>query len=163
MANIDNELQTIATAVYGSEMRSAIHDAIEKVNDDIPSPTISTEIVTASTANNEYTTYANFFKKGGTVICEFNIVVMQGRSGYDPSVTDNGIVLLTLPSGFIPAHNIHATLSGSYDTILNQPRLELLANSDTVKIYDSFSEIIGDQQTFLVTFTYFALEAAPTA
>lgn len=32
MANIDNELQTIATAVYGSEMRTAIHDAIEKVN-----------------------------------------------------------------------------------------------------------------------------------
>lgn len=34
MANIDTELSTIATAVYGSEMRAAIHDAIEKVNDE---------------------------------------------------------------------------------------------------------------------------------
>lgn len=32
MANIADELQTIATSVYGSEMRTAIHDAIEKVN-----------------------------------------------------------------------------------------------------------------------------------
>jgi hypothetical protein len=32
MANIDTELQTIATAIYGRDMRSAIHDAIEKVN-----------------------------------------------------------------------------------------------------------------------------------
>lgn len=33
MANITDELQTIATSVYGSEMRTAIHDAIDKVND----------------------------------------------------------------------------------------------------------------------------------
>ena len=32
MANIDTELQTIATAIYGKDMRSAIHDAIQKVN-----------------------------------------------------------------------------------------------------------------------------------
>lgn len=34
MANIDTELQTIATAIYGRDMRSAIHDAIETVNDE---------------------------------------------------------------------------------------------------------------------------------
>lgn len=34
MANIDAELSTIATAIYGKDMRTAIHDAIEKVNDE---------------------------------------------------------------------------------------------------------------------------------
>jgi hypothetical protein len=34
MANIDTELSTIATAIYGKDMRTAIHDAIEKVNDE---------------------------------------------------------------------------------------------------------------------------------
>lgn len=41
MANIDTELQTIATAIYGRDMRGAIHDAIEKVNDE-SSTTVTT-------------------------------------------------------------------------------------------------------------------------
>ena len=35
MANITTELNKIANSVYGREMRSALHDAIEKVNDDV--------------------------------------------------------------------------------------------------------------------------------
>ena len=41
MANIDTELQTIATAIYGRDMRSAIHDAIDAVNDE-SSETVTT-------------------------------------------------------------------------------------------------------------------------
>lgn len=35
MSDITEELQTIATAVYGRDMRSAIHDGLEKVSDDV--------------------------------------------------------------------------------------------------------------------------------
>lgn len=34
MANIKNELTTIAGSIYGKEMRPAIHDAIEKINEE---------------------------------------------------------------------------------------------------------------------------------
>ena len=35
MANIDTLLTIIKTAVYGKDMRSAIHDSIKAVNDDV--------------------------------------------------------------------------------------------------------------------------------
>ena len=35
MANISSLLNTIKTAIYGRDMRSALHDSIEAVNDDV--------------------------------------------------------------------------------------------------------------------------------
>ena len=69
MADIANELQTIATSVYGSEMRTAIHDAIEKVNNDTATPTISAGTCEGSKCNVTY-----FFEKTGNVV-DFNLKV----------------------------------------------------------------------------------------
>lgn len=41
MASISTELTTIAEAVYGRQIRSAIHDAIEKVNTELTNTTSS--------------------------------------------------------------------------------------------------------------------------
>ena len=89
MANIDNELQTIATAVYGSEMRAAIHDAIEKVNDDTATPTISTGTYEGSRGNVDY-----FFEKTGNVV-DFNLKVSISTS-FPPSKEK----IMDLPAGF---------------------------------------------------------------
>lgn len=69
MADIANELQTIATAVYGSEMRSAIHDAIEKVNEDATAPTISAGTYEGSICNVTY-----LFEKTGDIV-DFNLKI----------------------------------------------------------------------------------------
>ena len=35
MANIDTELNAIKTAIYGKDVRDSIHDAIEKINEEV--------------------------------------------------------------------------------------------------------------------------------
>ena len=61
MANITPLLQQIATGVWAEDVRTAIHDAIEAVNNDLPnSANVSMEVVTARTPDHEtLETYTN--------------------------------------------------------------------------------------------------------
>lgn len=54
MASISTELTTIAESVYGSQIRGAIHDAIQKVNTELTSTT-SSESSLADTLESEVT------------------------------------------------------------------------------------------------------------
>lgn len=48
MANIGPLLQQIANGVYGEDVRDAIHDAIEAINNDLPNTTnITQEVISA--------------------------------------------------------------------------------------------------------------------
>lgn len=89
MADIANELQTIATAVYGSEMRSAIHDAIEKVNDDATAPTISAGTYEGSICNVTY-----LFEKTRDIV-DFNLNIAITTT--PPTAKEK---IMDIPEGF---------------------------------------------------------------
>ena len=89
MADITNELQTIATAVYGSEMRTAIHDAIEKVNDDSETATVS-----AGTYEGTRCSVTYLFEKTGSVV-DFNLKVSISTT-FPPTKEK----IMDLPAGF---------------------------------------------------------------
>lgn len=89
MANIADELQTIATSIYGSEMRTAIHDAIEKVNDDSETATVS-----AGTYEGTGYSVAYLFEKTGNVV-DFNLKV-----SIDTSFAQSKEKIMDLPTGF---------------------------------------------------------------
>jgi hypothetical protein len=89
MADITNELQTIATAVYGSEMRSAIHDAIEKVNNDTTAPTISAGTYEGNICNVTY-----LFEKTGDIV-DFNLNIAITTT--PPTAKEK---IMDIPEGF---------------------------------------------------------------
>ena len=89
MADITNELQTIATAVYGSEMRTAIHDAIEKVNNDATAPTISAGTYEGSICNVTY-----LFGKTGDIV-DFNLKIAITTT--PPTAKEK---IMDIPEGF---------------------------------------------------------------
>jgi hypothetical protein len=89
MADITNELQTIATAVYGSEMRTAIHDAIEKVNNDTTAPTISAGTYEGNICNVTY-----LFEKTGDIV-DFNLNIAITTT--PPTAKEK---IMDIPEGF---------------------------------------------------------------
>lgn len=93
MANITEELQTIATAVYGSEMRTAIHDAIEKVNNDS-----ETMIESAGNISNSYVSGTYVMQKTG------NIVTFQFTCTISTTFVHDQDVIFEIPSDFAPAN-----------------------------------------------------------
>ena len=92
MANIDTELTTISEAIYGRDMRGALHDAIQKVNNDVS--TLVSE--TYTTSNDNFSIAAQFDKVGSVVTFHIDIHATTSFSSDD-------VALFTIPSNFIPA------------------------------------------------------------
>lgn len=156
MANIADELQTIATSVYGSEMRTAIHDAIDKVNDDTTSLIISDYSTSGTTANTEYAYAVEAYYNGMLAIVNVHISKANGRTGYDPDVPDTGITLCTLPADLIPSNcNARAMLPGLFDNLFDVPYIEVTDSDNALKLYYGFDEVLGDQNDFIVNLVYF--------
>ena len=93
MADITSELSTIATSIYGSEMRSAIHDAIEKVNNDT-----SPDLVTVSDTYEAsgYTLDYLFEKTGDVVNFNFKITI-------NTTFGSGKVYFMTVPESFQPS------------------------------------------------------------
>lgn len=76
MADITTELSQIASTVYGKDMRTAIHDAIEKVNNDISGTGLLKTITWTGTGSTARTIS---FPKTPSII----LAVMEGGGGAD--------------------------------------------------------------------------------
>jgi len=99
MANIDTELQTIATAIYGRDMRGAIHDGIAKVNNDIDGMVSS-----GMTYTNDYCAgTVGFDKVGSIVIFQFSINILVSFGGATKT-------LFTVPDAYKPNDNTDAKM-----------------------------------------------------
>lgn len=111
MANIDTELSTIATAVYGSEMRAAIHDAIEKVNNEGTAPSSITRrtIEFGELGVTPFFGSCTFETNGSVVIFRMTIQPNPSNPYVRPSgtVIDNtGYTLFEIPSEFRPSQTL---------------------------------------------------------
>lgn len=164
MANIDTELQTISEAIYGRDMRSAIHDAIEKVNIE----STSTAAAIGSVMETSYTTgtigdgWSDFTgsytleKVGNLVTFSIDIHVQDSRSGFNPP--DSGTELFTLPNGFKPDTSYPDMKYAINPCITNSsgyfPYLTISTWGGQVFIYNMYSEVIGTQTDFVVSGTY---------
>jgi len=158
MADIANELQTIATAIYGSEMRTAIHDAIEKVNNDTTSLIIGDYSNSGFTPNTEYAYEIKAYYNGMLATVTVSIQKANGRTGYDPDVPDTGIVLATLPSDLIPSNcAAKAMFPGYFPDQLDVPYVSITDSDNELKIFNAYDEILGDQNTFIVNLVYFVV------
>ena len=157
MANIADELQTIATSVYGSEMRGAIHDAIDKVNNDTTTLVVSDYSVGGWTANTEYAYAVEAYYNGMLAVVNIRISKANGRTGYDPDVPDTtGVTICTLPTDLIPSNcNARAMLPGLYDNLFDVPYVEVTDSDNALKLYYGFDEVLGDQNEFIVNLVYF--------
>ena len=51
MANIDNEISQMRTAIYGTDMRKAIYDAMVKINDDAKAASIDDRLLSSMIKN----------------------------------------------------------------------------------------------------------------
>ena len=172
MANIDTELQTISEAIYGRDMRSAIHDAIEKVNDDIPViPTIPTFAHTTQTVSGEVVSGADTLYMYSVVfhaITESSsekqintvdavISTVSGRSGYplEPGVEDTGVVVCDIPVGFYCPYDFDIPVVPMGNADIDLPRLHFNHTDQKIYFVYGFSEILGDTTNVMSHGTYF--------
>lgn len=172
MANIDTELQTIATSVYGSEMRGAIHDAIEKVNDDVDD--LSPAYTLHGTFGTQGTTH--FF---GTydIIKRFGIATINIDIGIDytvpyvrPSgtIVDNtGLLLFTLPLSFNVVVNsgkigMYPIADDRYNNDI--PYLSIALQTGEVRLFYGWDDVITENGTgyeLIVNHTYICNVTVP--
>lgn len=164
MANITEELQTIATAVYGSEMRTAIHDAIEKVNEYGTGYTDSAEVTFGTAGETPFTGYIRLAKFGGVIsIAEFTLVPMFDVPYVRPEGTiidTTGITLFTLPEGFGPGdvcdYKFYITPNASDAHNGDRPYIELKNTDPVVKLYYGWNDVLTDDwPAYHTTGTYF--------
>lgn len=172
MANIDTELSTIATAVYGSEMRVAIHDAIDKVNNDIPAgQTIPTFAHTTQTVSGEVMSGADTLylysivfhaiteSSSGKQINTVDAVIstVSGRSGYplEPGVEDAGVVVCDIPGGFYCPYGFDIPVVPMGNAGTDLPHLHFNHTDQKIYFVYGFSEILGDTTNVMSHGTYF--------
>lgn len=148
MANINTELQTIATAVYGSEMRAAIHDAIEKVNGEIATlgGDVKCTVYSGSISSGALGEYT-FEKTGSIVSFELSFSI--------PDPPQSGAyftIPITLPSAFKPKYSgSHTKLFPIVPCPVNTngeyPYLSMVSNASEntleFRVYDARSSVIG--------------------
>lgn len=113
MANIATELGKIANSVYGREMRGAIHDAIEKVNDDV-------EATLRVLTYDEYKALSSEEKLNGTLYftSDTKQIFLMG----DEYTNDNGVIsmkkgtLLYFSAASAPLDNLEIELKPVQNT-----------------------------------------------
>jgi hypothetical protein len=163
MADINTELQTIATAVYGSEMRGAIHDAIEKVNEYGTGHSNSWHSVFGDSSSpfvGEVTiaTYGSL-----AIIADCTIVPQVGVPYVRPSgtiVDDTGITLFRLPDGIQPIdvcdYKFYLTPNASDAYQGNQAYIKIANTDPVVKLYYGWNDVLTtDWPEYHVTGMYF--------
>lgn len=111
MANINNELNRIRNAIYGEDMRSAIHDAIEKVNEDTES--INADDISYD-ATNQYEEGTVGYNLLGTQT-ELNEVKDFVFSGYPTSSITGRIAHITDGANDIPVKQLTLTMQSTQD------------------------------------------------
>ena len=159
MADITEELQTIATAVYGSEMRSAIHDAIEKVNDGS-----ETMIESAGNISNSYVSGTYVMQKTG------NIVTFQFTCTINTTFVHDQDVIFEIPSGFAPANEetnrIFPIFPSPYDSngMTHYPFVSLEKSDGAYKFIANYmtGSVVGYLNAFSVSGTYSIAPLATT-
>lgn len=167
MASIDAELNTIATSVYGSEMRSAIHDAIEKVNngslDRHITQTVTGEVTSGASTLYLYSiTFHSLIPHSATVANDIVTVdavisVVNGRSGYPlgPGIEDDGVVVCTIPDEFWPTYDFKLPVVPMGTADIDLPHLYFDATNQQIRFVNGFSEILGDITNMMSHGTYF--------
>lgn len=101
MANIDTELQTIATAIYGRDMRGAIHDSIAKVNNDIGG--MISKGITFTSSGGDFGGTGLIEKTGSIVTFQFNLHITTGFGGETKT-------LFTVPAAYKPNDNANTRM-----------------------------------------------------
>lgn len=157
MADIDTELQTIATSIYGSEMRGAIHDAIEAVNDDvnlIDRAVSETGTFGTQGSTHFYGTY-NLVKRAGVAMLNVDIAIDYTVPYTRPSGTiiDNtGALLFTLPTAYRLALANCSCKIGLYpvadDRYQNDmPYIKIDYSTGDVRLYYGWDDVITEVGT----------------
>lgn len=132
MASIDTELQTIEEAVYGSDMRQAIHDAIYKVNNE------------SGDNNNAITSLSNDVDAVEASVGDVETAITALTNNIDITKTytdenDNTIIVHLEKLGGIGI--VTATLW------LKHPELLMGSSSGTITIINDFSGSYRPQET----------------
>lgn len=123
MADITTELAQIASTVYGKDMRIAIHDAIEKVNNDISGTGLLKTITWTGTGSTSRTIS---FSKTPYII----LAVMEGGGGADTeteTISINPFIFGTTAT----ITNVTDYTDASTAPIVNTTRLVYSGNSMT--------------------------------
>lgn len=149
MANIDAELTTIAESIYGSEMRMAIHDAIEKVNNDITPPTIDkTTVEFGELGVSPFFGECTFETNGSVVIIKMQIQPNVYNPHIRPSgtVVDTGYTLFHIPAGFEPVQgsiktHIYPYASDAYEGTV--PYIDI--DGEFIKLYYGWNDVMTDE------------------
>ena len=169
MANIDSELTVISTAIYGSDMRTAIHDAIEKVNngslDRHITQTVTGEVTSGASTLYLYSiTFHSLIPHSATILNDIvtvdaTISVVDGRSGYplSPGVEDTGVVVCTVPDEFAPSYNFKLPVVPMGSADIDLPHLYFDAANQQIRFVNGFSEILGDITNMMSHGTYFVI------
>lgn len=167
MADINTELHTIATSIYGSEMRSAIHDAIEAVNDDA-----SLIDITSSTTGTFGTQGTTHFFGTYAIVKRLGVATLNIDIGIDytvaytrPSGTiiDNtGFLLFTLPDIYKLGSADGSCKIGLFPiaddrTNNDVPYIQINYATGDVRIYYGWDDVItetGSGYELIVNHTY---------
>lgn len=157
MANINTELNVIASSVYGREMRGSIHDAIQKVNDQLDNKTIRSMIF------DEYNALPSAQKMNGAVYFTIDTkqIFMDGiEYTQDNSVTGmkEGYYLY-FNAASAPLENLDISVKPYQNTNgygqawgggKGKNKLEITAESETI---DGISFTVTNDQKIVVTGT----------
>ena len=138
---ITNELATIESSRYGSEMRMAIHDALEKLYNDIniviPTPTPTPSGATGTTilwggTDTQTTGFARFVNTGGVVYVYFEVTVNTAMGSSET------IELCDIPMGYTTAY------TGAFTSMFNPngPSVGIATTDDKIIVVTGASETL---------------------
>lgn len=88
MADISKELSNIADAVYGKDMRSALHDSIQKVNNDVGNKVNKTDY-----ASTDKYGLVKLWETGGLYINTKNCLAIQLKKDFGLRFTDGCLIV----------------------------------------------------------------------